>query len=253
MSRRLAAALVASAALAVAAPALPGSAAPAGPDGLGGADGSSFTLPAAQPPAGKAWLVGVITDQAGHPLQDVGVEAWLDDPAATEPTASDLTYENVANDQQGYFRLEVPTGASYRIVVSADPEDPYREFDYNGGKPVKVGQRTVRDLGASEIARVDRQPSKTGAKVKPGTVKAGKAATITITVTCENVDPVLGKVTATLGGKKVTGVLKAKGHGKVTLPLPKLKKPGSYTVQASYLGDSYVKKSATKVTVKVKK
>ena len=245
MSRRIVAALVACGALAVVPQALPASAAPAAQD-----SGAGVTTPA-KPPVGKAWLEGVVTDQAGHTLQDVNVEAWPDDPDATEPVASDLTYENVADDQQGYFRLEVPIHASYLIVISADPDDPYRTFQYNDGEAIKVGLRKERNLGTSEIARVAMQPSTTTAKIKPGAVKVGKQAKITINVACKNVDPVLGKVTASVGGKKVTGVLKQKNHGQMVLTLPKLKKPGKYTVEAWYLGDSYVKKSTTKKPLKL--
>jgi hypothetical protein len=245
MSRRIAAAIAACGALLLVPQALPASAAPTA------VDGGSFVEAPSGPPVGKAWLVGVITDQAGHPLQDVNVEAWPDDPDATEPVASDRTYENVADEQQGYFRLEVPIHAHYLIVVSADPADPYRTFQYNDGDPIKVGLRRVRTLGTSEIARTALQASRTTAKIKPGAVKAGKQATITISVTCKNVDPVLGKVTAAVDGKKVAGVLKQKSHGQLTLTLPKLKQPGKYTVEAWYLGDSYVKKSTPKKKLKL--
>jgi hypothetical protein len=249
MPRRTIAALTACGALVVAPHALPASATPGVPD-----QRAAVAAPAG-PPVGRAWLVGVITDQAGHPLQDVNVEAWPDDPAATAPTASDRTYENEQDDQQGYFRLEVPIHARYRIVVSADPEDPYRTFQYNDGEPIKVGLRKVRRLGTSEIARVALQRSQTTAEIGPGTVRAGKQARITITVACKNVDPVLGKVTASVAGKKVAGVLTARNRGRIVLTLPKLRKAGHYTVEAWYLGDSYVRKSTTKkpLTLTVKK
>ena len=217
--------------------------------------GGAGTLRAGGPPPGKAWLVGQITDQAAHPLQDVNVEAWSDDPGATAPVASDLTYENLVDGKQGYFRLEVPIHAYYRIVVSADPNDPYRTFQYHDGEPIKVGTRKVRKLGTTAVARVALQPSRTSATINPGRVKVGQAARITVTVTCRNVDPVLGKVTAAVGGKKVAGTLKQASRGKVTLTLPKLRKPGRYAVAAWYLGDSYVKKSTTasKLTLVVHK
>ncbi|WP_028638765.1 Ig-like domain-containing protein [Nocardioides sp. URHA0032] len=247
MHRRIAAAITACGALIVASQALPASAAPTA------ADAGSSAVAAARPPVGKAWLVGVVSDQAKHPLQDVNVEAWLDDPTAEAPVASDLTYEDVADGQEGYFRLEVPIHAHYLIVVSSDTGDPYRTFEYNNGDPIKVGLRKVRTLGTTEIPRVALQASTTSAKLKPGTVKVNKAGAITITVRCKNVYPVLGKVTAAVGGKKVVGVLKQKDHGQLTLTLPKLKKPGKYTVEASYLGDDFVKKSSKKITLTVKK
>ena len=224
-------------------------------------EASALAVADPRPPVGKAWLVGAVTDQAGHPHQDVTVEAWLADPetgepTGTEPTASDLTYENVLDDnQEGYFRLEVPIHAYYLIVISRATDDDFRTFQYNDGQPIKVGVHKVRQLGTSEIAFVKAQTSKTSAKLSPSTVKVNKQAKITITVTCANVDPVLGKVTAAVGGKKVTGTLKQTSKGKITLTLPKLKKPGKYTVEAWYLGDSFTKKSTTpkKLTLTVKK
>lgn len=220
-------------------------------------DAAGSVLAAVGPPAGKAWLVGVVADQAGHPLNDVSVEAWSTDPDATEPVASSLTYESIRNDgQNGFFNLEVPIHADYLIVISRpteDVDDAFRTFQYNDGKPIKVGLRKERKLGTSEIARTALQPSTTKAKLAPAAVKVGKAAKITVTVTCKNVDPVLGKVTVAVGGKNVAGTLKRSSRGRVTLTLPKLKKPGKYIVEASYLGDSYVKKSTKKLTLTVTK
>jgi hypothetical protein len=251
MSRRtVAAAAIAIGGLLITPQVLPASAATPG----SGDRASALALADPQPPAGKAWLVGVVTDQAGHPLQDVTVEAWLaDDTEPTEPTASDLTYENVqAGDQEGYFRLEVPIHAKYLIVIS---RSDVRTYQYNDGQPIKVGLHKVRKLGTSEIAFIARQKSVTSAKLAPASVKVDKAAKITVTVTCTHVDPVLGKVTVAVGGKKVTGTLTQSSKGRITLTLPKLKKPGKYTVTASYLGDTYVLKSAPKksLTLTVKK
>lgn len=253
MSRRIAAAL----ALAVAGGMLiTPQVLPASATTQSAAGSSAAALAAPLPPVGKAWLVGIVTDQAGHPLQDVSVQAWSTDPEATEPVASDLTYENVLLDnQQGFFRLEVPIHAEYLIVMSSDTGDPFRTFQYNGGEPVKVGLRRERKLGTSEIARTALQKSATTAKLSSASVKVNKQAKITITVKCKNVAPVLGKVTAAVGGKKVAGTLKQSSNGKITLTLPKLKKPGKYTVEAWYLGDRYVKKSTAgkKLTLTVKK
>jgi hypothetical protein len=255
MSRRtLAAAAIAIGGLLITPQVLPASAA-----APGSSDASVAALADPRPPVGKAWLVGVVTDQAGHPLQGVTVEAWQADPetgepTATEPTASDITYENVAeDDQEGYFRLEVPIHTYYLIVISR-PTDDFRTFRYNSGDPIKAGLRKVRQLGTSAVSYVEAQGSKTSAKLSPSTVKVNKPAKVTVTVTCKNVDPVLGKVTAAVGGKKVTGTLKQSSNGKITLTLPKLKKAGKYPVVVSFAGDSFVKKStAKKLTLTVKK
>jgi Bacterial Ig-like domain (group 3) len=224
-----------------------------GPAGASGPDSGARALAAPRPPVGKAWLVGVVTDQAGHPLNDVNVEAWSADGTAKR-VASSLTYESIRNDgQNGFFLLEVPIHAEYLVVVSGNTDDAFRTFRYRDGEPVTAGLRRERSLGTLEIARTALQPSATTARLKPTTVKAGKAGAITVAVTCTNVDPVLGKVTAVVAGKKVTGTLDEGDDGRITLTLPKLKKPGRYTVEASYLGDSYVKKSTTKLTLTVKK
>jgi hypothetical protein len=232
---------------------------PASATAPGSSDASAAALADPRPPVGNAWLVGVVTDQAGHPLQDVTVEAWQADPetgapTATAPTASDITYENVAEDnQEGYFRLEVPIHDYYVIVISR-PTDDFRTFRYNGGDPIKAGLRKVRQLGTSQISYLEAQTSRTSAKLSPSTVKVNKPAKVTVTVACKNVDPVLGKVTAAVGGKKVIGTLKQSSKGKITLTLPKLKKAGKYPVVVSFVGDSFVQKStAKKLTLTVKK
>ena len=72
------------------------------------------------PPAGESWIQGRLTDQAGHNLNNVNVEAWPMDPNASVPVASNLSYAGAPADgrhQSGVFRLAVP-GASYRITIS---------------------------------------------------------------------------------------------------------------------------------------
>ena len=245
MSRRLAAALVACGVLVVAPHALPASAAPSGTD-----DTSAPAV--AKPPKGKAWLVGVVTDQAGHPLQNVNVEAWSTG-AEPEVVASSLTYESPRTGKTGFYNLEVPIHAEYRIVVSGDPEDPYRTFQYNEGQPIKAGLHKERKLGTSEIARVKLQPSRTTVKAKPATAKAGKATALTVTVLCKNVAPVTGKVAITLDGKKVRKSPFPLKNGKAVVKLTAPKQAGKHAVDVSYLGDPYVKKSARTFTLTVKK
>lgn len=255
MSRRRIAAALATCGVLLAAPhALPAQAAVP-------ASGGASALAAARPPAGKAWLTGIITDQAGHTLNDVNVEAWRVDGDQPELVASSRTYESTRKDgQNGFFNLEVPIHASYQVLISVDQgqedDDAFRMQTYvapNGNDELKVGLRKERDLGTTEIARQAAQPSRTKARVSPAKVKAGKKAKVTVTVTCTNVDPVTGKVVAVVGHKKVSGTLKATSHGRVTLTLPKLKKPGKYTVKATYLGNDVVKKSSAKVKLTVKK
>ncbi len=77
-------------------------------------------------------------------------------------------------------------------------------------------------------------------------VKKGKRAKLPVSVT-NMVGGANGDVVAQLGAKKVT---KALTDGKAKLALPKLKKPGTYKVKLSYLGDAITE--AARKTVKIK-
>jgi hypothetical protein len=230
---------------------LPASAAPAT-----GGDAIAALAPAG-PPVGRAWLVGVITDEAGHPLNGVNVEAWSTDPAATSPIASGLTYESIRNDgQNGFFNLEVPIHADYVVVFSrpsGDVSDAFRTYEYNDGDPIKVGLRKERELGTTELVHEGQVASRTAAGLKPGSVKPGKPAKLTVTVTSRFVAPVTGKVTVTLGGAKVTKKPVALRGGKVALTLTAPRKPGKYSVVATFAGSGTVQRSDDKATLTVKR
>src|SRR5262245_36411506 len=92
------------------------------PGGALTASGHPSARAALVPPAGTTWIEGTITDQAKHAQDNVNVEAWPRDPAATAPVASSLTYGGNPSDprfQHGFFLLEVPSGQAYRIVFSS--------------------------------------------------------------------------------------------------------------------------------------
>src|SRR3954469_12603410 len=97
------------------------------------------------PPVGTTWIVGVVSDQAAHGQDNVNVEAWPDDPTATEPVASALTYGGPnynALSAHGFFRLEVPSDQPYRIVFSAvhgqEDGDAFRMQAYGQDRPIVV-------------------------------------------------------------------------------------------------------------------
>ena len=210
------------------------------------------------PPAGTTWIEGVITDQANHGQDDVNVEAWPRDPAATEPAASSLTYGGPPDDASilhGFFLLQVPSDQAYRIVFSAvggqEDGDKFRMKSYGHGRPIAVrnlasASGRIRDLGTIALARQGHVASKTKAVLAKAKVTAGKRATLHVKVTSRFVSNVTGKVVVRVAGKKVTERLKTRSHGKSAVRLPRLKKPGHYQVKVTYAGSGTVHRSKAK-------
>ncbi|MGD9959325.1 Ig-like domain-containing protein [Nocardioides sp.] len=226
-----------------------------------GESAASVAVPALVPPQGSTWVVGVLTDQAGHGLDNVNVEAWPQSITAAEPVASSLTYGGPAYDAQqrnGFFRLEVPSGKAYRIVISAvgaqEDGDPFRMKWYGGGRPVMMrttthaaaaGTGTVRDLGTIQLARQGKVASTTKV-ARPAKVKAGTHGKIRVTVSSRYVTNVTGKVIVNVSGKKVSTWLNLSDHGRATVRLPKLK-VGKHAVSARFVGTGTVHTSKSKV------
>jgi len=211
------------------------------------------------PPDGTTWIVGTLTDQAAHGQDNVNVEAWPDDPTATAPAASALTYGGPnykAIAAHGFFRLEVPSGLPYKIVFSAvngkEDGDPFRKQRYGQGRPIVVRTPSratagrVRDLGTIQLVRQGKVVSKTKAAVRPAKVKVGQVGKMTVTVTSKYVSNVTGRVSVKVGGHKIKGKLKASAHGKVTMKLPKFHKAGKQKIVARFLGTNTVHSSVAK-------
>ena len=250
--------------LAVAPQVLPASAAP----GAGQWALESQVAPRMAPPAGYVWLQGALTDQAGHRLDNVNVEVWSNDPKATEPVASNLTYGGAPADgrhQHGAYRVQVPIGQPYRIVFSAvggqEDGDAFRMQSYGAGRPIMartagraaaVSPRTVRNLGTTELVHQGRVKSTVRATLHPRKVKKGKRGTLRVRVTSPFVKPVTGKVVARVHGRKIAHQLR---NGTSTFKLPKLK-AGKHQVRTSFSGTGTVRgdqAKAVKLTVKKKK
>ena len=215
------------------------------------------------------WVQGVLTDQAGHGLDNVNVEVWPSDPAATAPIGSNLTYGGFPQDGRhghGAYRVEVPLGQPYRIEFSgvggAEDGDAYRQTSYGQGRPImfrssgakaaaaKAG--TVRNLGTTELVHQGKVRSAMNA-ARPARVKAGQKATLTLRVTSPFVAPVTGKVVVKVGHKKMVRTLNRTGIGRTAIRLPKLK-PGTHKVSAFYMGSGTVLRSpARQVNVVVLK
>jgi hypothetical protein len=228
------------------------------------------------PPAGSAWLQGVLTDQAGHALDNVNVEVWSTDPTATAPVGSNLTYAGAPADGRhahGAYRVEVPSDKPYTIVFSgvggAEDGDAYRMQSYGQGRPLMVRSTTgntgktvtagtTRNLGATALVHQGRVNSTMKAKLGSAKVPVGKKAKLKVSVHSPFVSDVTGKVVVTVNGKKVHDRLGARDNGKSTLKLPKLKKPGKYKVVATFGRTGTVQASKSKpvkltVTKKKKK
>jgi hypothetical protein len=106
---------------------------------------------------------------------------------------------------------------------------PFRSSDHD---PVKVGLDLVAD--APETA-----PSRVLLKVRPKQPKAGKGkVTLKVTVRSSAGVPT-GTVTVEAGGKEKTATLDKKGRATLRMRNP-FRKPGEYTITASYAGDEAV-------------
>jgi hypothetical protein len=241
----------------------PGSAA-----GHGSAKVRGASLAASTPPAGTTWIEGVITDQAKNGQDNVNVEAWPNDPAATEPAASSLTYGGPPTNPavgHGFFLLQVPSDQAYRIVFSAvggqEDGDAFRMKSYGHGRPIVVrnlghlaaAPGRTRDLGTIALARQGHVASRTTARLAKAKITKGARPTLRVKVSSRFVSNVTGKVVIRVAGKKVTHRLTAHSHGKTTVRLPRLKKAGTYRVHTSYAGSGTVHRSkakAAKLTVR---
>ena len=213
---------------------------------------------AVAPPPGSTWIEGVITDQADHGQDNVNVEAWPRGPGATSPAASSLSYgASPAHPglQHGFFLLQVPSDHAYRIVFSAvvgrEDGDGFRMKTYGHGRPIVVrdlrgSAGRIRDLGTVALARHGHVASRTKAVLARAKIPAGKRATLRVRVTSRFVTNVTGKVVVCVAGKKVTHRLTAHRHGRSSFKLPRVKKPGTYKVTASYAGSHTVHRSKAK-------
>jgi len=232
------------------------------------ASSANLKLPKA-PPAGKAWLQGVLTDQAGHALDNVNVEVWPNDPAATEPIASNLTYAGTsARQQHGVYRVEVPMNQPYRLAFSAiggkEDGDAFRTRWYAGGRAIQarvMGRAAgpvqakaagrVRDLGTTPLVHQGHVASH--AKAAREKTRVGKKPVLKVRVTSHFVSNPTGKVVVKVKHHKVTRRLSAANHGKIKVRLPKIHRTGKFKATVRYLGSGTVKPSKTHTKVVVKR
>jgi hypothetical protein len=211
-------------------------------------------LAPAAPPEGTTWIEGVITDQADHGQDNVNVEAWANDPTATAPVASSLTYGGPPDGltyAHGFFLLEVPSGRAYRLVFSAvgnrEDGDLFRMKRYGHGRPIMVRTALagrIRDLGVVALARQGKVASATTAHLVRARVTSAKRAKLKVTVTSRFVTDVTGKVVVQVKGKRVVARLTKADHDKAVVRLPRLRHPGSYRVRVGFRGSDTVHRSS---------
>lgn len=226
------------------------------------ATSASIAAPAAaaaalQPPAGKSWIQGALTDQAGHRLDNVNVEVWPMDLTAIAPVASNLSYAGDTPDRQsGVFRLEVPAGTPYRITFSTilgqEDGDPYRMLAYGGGGPIMTRTNRIAaaaavvaapgriiNLGSVSLARQGLVSSAITAQLAKRKIAAGRRGTVRVQVTSPYVSSVAGNVQVRASGKRVVRRVTAFDQGSLTIKLPRLKR-GAHGVGVSFLGSTTV-------------
>lgn len=235
------------------------------------------------PPAGKAWIQGTLTDQAGHPLDNLNVEIWAAPTAAGRapaggPVASNLTYAGTGPGQaHGVFRVEVPSNAPYVVAFSVvngvEDGDAYRGEAYGSARPImartSVGAAGLKagttlkvsgaaapgrilDLGTTQLVHQGRVASTLKVK-SPKKVTVGDKVNLKYTVKSKYVSAPTGKVQVKINGKKIKDRLTKLDKGTGSVKLPKLKKPGNYHVTVTYKGSSTVAKAkpdTAKFTVK---
>jgi hypothetical protein len=182
-------------------------------------------------------IQGVVVDQAGHPVDDVEVQATKAD--GTEQ-ASALTYASDREDgpQHGYFFLEVTKG-TYTVTLS---KKGYKTVEYDAGTISKRNQKI--SLGELVIKKAAAATDTTAALQK-ATVTTKQRGQVTVTVSSKGAKPV-GDVEVR-EGKRVVGddTLRKSDGGTVTIDLDKLPK-GQHELKAYFLGSAGFKASASK-------
>lgn len=231
--RTLAAAAALVAAALIAPQALPATAATHG--------GAAVTAPR----TGQSLIQGVVTDQAGHYVDDVTVQATKADGT---PAASAKTYASDRADgpQHGYFFLEVGRG-TYTLTLS---RPGYKTASY--GPFAITKRRQTISLGEITIVRVLPE-TKTVAELVRRSVTTKQNGVVEVTVSAKDARPT-GTVEVREGQHVVgEGRLKASDKGEIVIGLDRLPR-GTHQLKAYYLGSSALKaSSSTSFTLTVTK
>jgi hypothetical protein len=226
-----------------------------------GAAGTSLLATPDSPPEGRAWLEGLVVDQAGRPLDNVVVQAFdaLDDDPGADPVATWITYADPADGPaHGFYRLYVPQGDDVVLDIRfSSPEgtlDPYRARTLDGAHLVGGGAKKrgiVQELGTT-VMTLERQ-AEARVRLSPSrdVTRPGRSARLGVTVTSPDVDPVTGKVVLSVDGRtRGQQVLTRKTDGRAAFTLPALK-PGKHTLVVRYAGSTLVEAATGRTVVKV--
>lgn len=216
-----------------------------------------------EPPAGRAWIQGIVVDRAGHRLDDVVVQAFdatevAEDPDA-DPVSSWITYADPADGPaHGFFRLYVPQGrgAVYDVRFSspADHADPYRARGLDGAVLVgggKDAEGRVEDLGTTVMTLQRRAEARISLRPSRDVTRHHRSGRLAVTLTSPDVDPVTGTVSVSVDGRaRGREVLTRRSDGRAALRLPALG-PGRHTLAVRYAGSRLVAPASARTVVKV--
>lgn len=196
---------------------------------------------AAAPPI----IQGVVTDQFGHKVDDVEVDAVR---ANGNPAASALTYSNRNNGQpHGYFHLEVGGKGSFTLTLS---KDGYVTEEIG---PFDITRKKQRlSLGELELVK-KLADTKTTGELKDDSITPTQKGKVDVTVSAKGAKPA-GEIEIR-DGRNVVGndEMTAGDNGSITVTLKKLAK-GSYNLKAYFLGSNTLKPSSSRsFTLEVKK
>ena len=217
----------------------------------------------AEPPAGRAWIQGLVVDRAGHRLDDVVVQAFdaaevQTDPDA-DPVATWITYADPADGPaHGFFRLYVPQGrgAAYDVRFSSpeDDADPYRTRGLDGAVLIGGGKRAegrVEDLGTTVMTLRRRAEARISLRPSRDVTRHHRSGRLAVTLTSPDVDPVTGTVAVSVDGRaRGRQVLTRRSDGRAAFALPALR-PGRHTLAVRYAGSRLVAAASARVVVKV--
>lgn len=215
------------------------------------------------PPAGRAWIQGLVVDRAGHRLDDVVVQAFdatevARDPDA-DPVSSWITYADPADGPaHGFFRLYVPQGrgAVYEVRFSSpdDHADPYRARGVDGAVPIGGGKDAkgrVEDLGTTVMTLQRRAEARISLRPSRDVTRHHRSGRLAATLTSPDVDPVTGAVAVSVDGRaRGRQVLTRRSDGRIVFPLPALR-PGRHTLAVRYAGSRLVAAASARAVVKV--
>lgn len=158
---------------------------------------------------------------------------------------------SVAVELDGQALETVSVGASGTATVALPRDLAVGSHELTATLAQSAG---VASSTASATVQVTKAASKTTVKLSKATIKKGKQATATIKVTGTGVPAgtnATGTVTIFDGTKKIATVkLTAANKGTVKVKLPKLAVK-NHTIKVNYAGDSKLKSSSAKATLKV--